>query len=76
MTKEIMDILQDYKQNIPDDPSVNILDNGIIDSFDIVNIVVALESHFHISVEAEDILPENFQSIDAIANMMSRYDRN
>lgn len=73
MENEILELLHGYKQEIPSDSSADILDSGIIDSFDMVNIVSLLESRFHISVDAEDILPENFQSIDCISKLVERY---
>lgn len=73
MDKEILNLMRGYKKQIPSDMYVNLLASGIIDSFDMVNIVALLESHFQISIEAEDILPENFKSIDAMTKLMSKY---
>ena len=47
-----------------------LLNGGYIDSFAIVNIVAALEEEFEIELEAEDIIPENFNTISAIANVV------
>lgn len=66
MEKEILNLLRELNDEIPQDAQVDLLSKGIIDSFDIVNIVFVLEEHFEIEIPAEDIVPENFNSI---ANM-------
>lgn len=40
--KEVLEILQEINENITDDVQIDLLSNGVIDSFDIVNIVAAL----------------------------------
>lgn len=42
--KEVLEILQEINENITDDVQIDLLSNGVIDSFDIVNIVAALVS--------------------------------
>ena len=73
MENEIKEILQNYKSKIPEDYHINLLSGGIIDSFDIVNIVSLFESRFNVSIDAEDILPENFQSIEAMSKLVGKY---
>ena len=67
--KEVLEILQEINENITDDVQIDLLSNGVIDSFDIVNIVAALEVHFKIEFEAEDIVPENFGSVESIVRV-------
>ena len=44
----------------------NIIVAGIVDSLGIMHLVAFLEENFSINVRDEDILPENFESVDAI----------
>lgn len=71
--KEVLEILQEINENITDDVQIDLLSNGVIDSFDIVNIVAALEVHFKIEFEAEDIVPENFGSVESIVRLVDNY---
>ena len=73
LNEQILKILQDINSDVPDDITVNLLENGIIDSFDMANIVAALEENFNIEIDGEDILPGNFMSVIAITKMMERY---
>lgn len=71
MTKEkIVSLLRELNNDIPEEASVNLLGEGYIDSFDIANIVVALEENFHIEIPAEAIVAENFESAAAIWAMV------
>lgn len=69
---EILKVIRNFNDEIPSDASVNLLDGGFIDSFDIVNIVSELEEHFGVEIEAEDIIPENFDSVAHMTILMSK----
>ena len=45
----------------------NIVETGLIDSLGIMQLVLYLEKEFFIKVKDEDIIPEHFESIDAIS---------
>lgn len=50
----------------------SLLETGLIDSTGILELVAFLEEHFGIRVEDEDLIPENFDSIAAIAAYLDR----
>lgn len=49
---------------------VDFIEEGMLDSFDLVTLVSELDSTFGISIDGVDILPENFSSVDAIATLL------
>lgn len=68
MEEKIWYLLREINEEIPNDVTAELLNGGYIDSFAIVNIVAVLEEEFEIELEAEDIIPENFNTISDIAN--------
>ena len=60
-------------QAIHDD---TLVDDGILDSFDIVSIVGELNDTFDIDITPVDIVPENFNSAEAMWDMIQRLSDN
>jgi acyl carrier protein len=48
--------------------NTSFLDNGIIDSMNVLELVVFIEESFGITVEDSDLTPDNFDSIDRMAD--------
>ena len=53
-------------------PEASLLDAGIIDSTGVLELVCFLETSFGIQVHDDEMLPENLDSIRAIANYVGR----
>lgn len=71
MNDKIVKILEDTRDEFNfNDPFVHFTEAGYLDSFDIISIVDDLETTFNIKISGAHILPENFKSIDAIANLV------
>ena len=54
----------------------DLISNGVLDSFDIVQLISDIESEFSISISALDLVPENFESIEDILHLINRYKNN
>ena len=52
--------------------SESLLEAGIIDSMGMVDLIGHLESEFGISIDEDDMTPENFDSVDAICTYVSQ----
>lgn len=48
----------------------NLITDGYIDSFDIVTIIDKLEEEFDVNIPVESMVPENFESIDKINDLL------
>lgn len=69
-TKEkVTAVLQKINSDIKNDDT-DLLAAGLLDSFDIVNLVSRLEETFGVEIDPTDIVPENFRTISAIAVLM------
>ena len=56
-----------FSKNYPYPDDASFLEEGIIDSTNILEIIMFIEENYDISVEDDEILPDNFDSIDKIA---------
>ncbi|MBT0611778.1 acyl carrier protein [Campylobacter hyointestinalis] len=70
--QEITEILQSVRGDIDFTNATNLVSDGIITSFDILQIVMELEEKFDIEIEPQYIEPENFNSAKAIKEMIEK----
>ena len=69
---ELLEILEDIKPNVDFKTCTDLIDGGYLDSFDILSIVSELNDAFGIEISPVDIIPENFNSAQALWNMVER----
>lgn len=72
MREKIIQILSDLRPEFDFTEDVNFIEEGMLDSFDIVTLVSDLDSTFGISIDGVDILPENFATVEAIENLLKK----
>lgn len=70
--EKILEILKSIRSDIDFEKEEKLIDDGILDSFDIVSIVAELCEAFDITITAEDLEPENFNSVKAIQALVDR----
>ncbi|MDN3676041.1 acyl carrier protein [Flavobacterium paronense] len=71
MKEKIIEILTEIRPEFEFNESIaNFMEAGYLDSFDIISIVVDLETAFDVKISGALIVPENFKSIEAIANLI------
>lgn len=72
MKNKILELLQDINPTYSYELSNDFIGDGLIDSFDIINLVVAIDESFNVSVPGTEITPENFTNIDSIAKLIEK----
>jgi len=71
MKEKIINILTEIRPEFEfNESTINFMEAGYLDSFDIISIVVDLETTFDVKISGALIVPENFRNIDAIANLV------
>ena len=50
----------------------NLLESGVIDSLGVLDLVTFLQEEFSVTVEDDDLTPENFQNIERMAQFVER----
>tara|TARA_Y100001958_G_C21077882_1_gene435180 strand:+ start:527 stop:757 length:231 start_codon:yes stop_codon:yes gene_type:complete len=64
--KKLLDILKDIRPDVEFEDQKNLIDGGVLDSFDIVTIISELNDAFNIHIRVNHLKPENFNSVEAI----------
>ena len=54
------------------DPDLGLLEEGIIDSLGLQQIITFIEQQFKITIDDDDLMPENFESVNAIAALIEK----
>ena len=69
---ELLELLEDIKPTVDFRTCTGLIDDGYLDSFDILSIVSELNDAFGIEISPVDIVPENFNSAQDLWNMVER----
>ena len=72
MKEKIVSILQEINEDILEYEGSNMLEDEIITSLDMIEIVSALEDEFEISITAKYINKDEFATIDSICDLVER----
>ena len=54
------------------DPELGLLEEGILDSLGLQQLITFLEQQYGITIDDEDLMPENFESVNAIAALVAK----
>lgn len=69
---EITTILKTIRPELDFSQSKDFIKDGLLDSFDMVALVTALDKKYNISIQGVDIVPENFQNIGTIEALLGK----
>lgn len=72
MEQEIIKILNEIRPEFDFTESVNFIQEGMLDSFDVLRLVNELDNKFGISIDGTDILPGNFSSVEKILSLLNK----
>lgn len=72
MKEKVLEIMSNIRPEFDFTEDVNFIEEGMLDSFDVVTLVSDLDATFGISIDGVDIVPENFSSVDAIINLLKK----
>ena len=68
----IIEILEQIKPGVDFRTEENLIEEEILDSFDIVTLVAKLNEEFDIEITPADLIPENFNSAQKIYELVTR----
>lgn len=70
--ERLIEILNSLKPGIDFSGQTKIVDDGILDSMTIARLIGLLEDEYDIEFEVTDLVPENFNSVEAMMKMIER----
>ena len=72
MENKVRDMLKELQPTYDFEDGVDFIEEGYLDSFDVVTLIPELEEAFSVSISALDIVPENFASVQSICDLVRR----
>lgn len=72
MEEKLLEILNEINPEVDYENETAIIDDGLLDSFDIVSLVSELNDTFDINITVVDLVPENFNTFSAMAALIKR----
>ncbi|MDD5796001.1 MAG: acyl carrier protein [Oscillospiraceae bacterium] len=69
---ELMEILEELRPDVDFENEKGLIADGILDSFDIVALVGELNEAFDIEIKPNDLVPDNFNSAEAMLALINK----
>lgn len=70
--EELKAILKEIRPDVDFDSEEHLIDDGVLDSFDIISIVGEVNTVFDVEINVEYLLPENFNSMQAMYDLICK----
>lgn len=70
--ERLLKILEGIRPDVDFTSETRLMDDGILDSFDVVSIISELNDEYDITIRVNELNPENFNSAEAIMKMIER----
>ncbi len=70
--EQLLEILNELHPDVDFETANDLIDGKILDSFDIVTLVAEIDSEFDVAIPAEELIPENFNSAEALYELIMR----
>jgi len=70
--KSVAEILREIRPEFDFTVSTDFIADGMLDSFDVVTLVSALDKHYGLSIQGTDIVPENFRNLQTIEALLDK----
>ena len=70
--EKLLEILADLHPEVDFENTTDLVDDGILDSLDIVSLVAQIDAEFGVTIPAEEIIPENFNSAKALYELIQK----
>lgn len=70
--EKLLEIMNEIRPDVDFKKENNLIDGDILDSFDVIAIVGEVNEAFDIEININDLIPENFNSVQALFELVQR----
>jgi D-alanine--poly(phosphoribitol) ligase subunit 2 len=70
--ERLLEILENMHQDVDFANNERLVDDRVLDSLDIITLIAEIDSEFDVRIPAEEIIPENFNSVKALFALITR----
>ena len=70
--EELIELLQDVRDDVDFETCDDLIDGKILTSFDIIQIIAAINETFDVEIPATQVIPKNFNSVKALYAMIEK----
>ena len=70
--EKVLSIVEEIRPDVDFAEETALMDDGVLDSFDIVSIISDLNDEYEINIRVHDLTPENFNSVESIVKLVER----
>ena len=72
MKEQLLTLLKSVRRNVDFENDRYLIDDGILDSLDIITIIRKLNDAFDIEINVDDLEPDNFNTVDAMIELIEK----
>ena len=70
--EKLLEILKDIRPDVDFENEDALIDDGVLDSFDVISIISEIDDEFGVQVKINELNPENFNSVESIWDMIQK----
>ena len=70
--EKLLEILKEIRPDVDFENETELIDEGILDSFDVVSIISEIDDAFGVQIRINELEPENFNSAEAIWSLIQK----
>lgn len=73
--EQLLELLQGIRPDVDFENETALIDDGLLDSFDVVAIISEIDDKFDVQIRINELDPENFNSAEAIWNLIQKLNK-
>ncbi len=70
--EKLLEVLEEIRPDVDFANEKALIDDGVLDSFDIIQVVMTLNETFDIDINVEELEPENFNTVEAMMALIEK----